>query len=85
MEVKSIDYFNPPICESVILVAAHSAWELLMGLGATCLGPRLVQLNFQLESARRRGGRGVDTPQSPPPPPHPPDKNLAKTLSDRAS
>lgn len=46
MEVKAIDYFNPPICESVILVALHSTGESLMGLSAACLRPFPVQLTF---------------------------------------
>lgn len=46
MEVKAIDYFNPPICESVILVALHSTGESLMGLSAACLRPLPVQLTF---------------------------------------
>lgn len=52
MEVKAIDYFNPPICESVILVALHSTGESLMGLSAGCLRPP-CPINFQLEFARR--------------------------------
>lgn len=46
MEVKAIDYFNPPICESVILVALRSTGESLMGLSAACLRPLPVQLTF---------------------------------------
>lgn len=44
--VKCIDYFNLPICESVILVALHSTGESLMGLGAGRLRPLPVQLTF---------------------------------------
>lgn len=46
MEVKAIDYFNPPICESVILVALHSTGESLMGLSAARLRPLPIQLTF---------------------------------------
>lgn len=62
MEVKAIDYFNPPICESVILVALHSSGESLMGLSAACLRPLPVQLTFSWnlpESERRGLGPGM--------------------------
>lgn len=36
---KPIDYFNPPICESVILSAEPSTGGLLMGLNASLLSP----------------------------------------------
>lgn len=70
MEVKAIDYFNPPICESVILVALHSTGESLMGLGAACLRPLPVQLTFNwnlpLEGAqgRSRAALGLHPPSS---------------------
>jgi hypothetical protein len=37
--VKPIDYFNPPICESVILSAQASKGGLLMGSNASLLSP----------------------------------------------
>ena len=43
--VKPIDYFNPPICESVILSAQPSTGGLLIGLNASLLSRALpVQL-----------------------------------------
>ena len=43
--VKPIDYFNPPICESVILSAQPSTGGLLIGLNASLLSCALpVQL-----------------------------------------
>ncbi len=56
MEVKAIDYFNPPICESVILVALHSTGESLMGLSAACLRPLPVQLTFNWNLPGERAG-----------------------------
>lgn len=56
--MKCIDYFNPPICESVILVALHSTGESLMGLGADRLRPLPVQLTFNWSLAGESGEAG---------------------------
>lgn len=56
MEVKAIDYFNPPICESLILVALRSTGESLMGLSAACLRPLPVQLTFSWNLPGERAG-----------------------------
>ncbi len=55
-QVKCIDYFNLPICESVILVALHSTGESLMGR----LRPLPVQLTFywNLAGEREESGHG---------------------------
>lgn len=59
-QVKCIDYFNLPICESVILVALHSTGESLMGLSAGRLRPLPVQLtfNWNLAGEREEAGHG---------------------------
>lgn len=56
MEVRAIDYFNPPICESLILVALRSTGESLMGLSAACLRPLPVQLTFSWNLPGERAG-----------------------------
>lgn len=59
-QVKCIDYFNLPICESVILVALHSTGESLMGLSTGRLRPLPVQLtfNWNLAGEREKAGHG---------------------------
>lgn len=59
-QVKCIDYFNLPICESVILVALHSTGESLMGLSTGRLRPLPVQLtfNWNLAGEREEAGHG---------------------------
>lgn len=61
MEVKAIDYFNPPICESVILMALHSTGESLMGLSAACLRPHPIQLTFNWNRPGAGPRRGAAT------------------------
>ncbi len=58
-QVKCIDYFNLPICESVILVALHSTGESLMGR----LRPLPVQLTFywNLAGEREESARSLAT------------------------